>query len=149
MEGVLKKRDSSMDIEHHAHHKALGVFHHWSCLIHACARQKPETNPRRILAFSLTGFHFLGLLTRNVVPHAHYGPKQPRIQTEVLGHSLVCLFVRSHHSLASLAPSAALTRSLARSLRSLPRSWDSDILDGYFVCVFSPFSTIVKRGEIC
>ena len=30
--------------------------------------------------------------------------------------------------LASLAPSAALTHSLARSLRSLPRSWDSEIL---------------------
>merc|ERR1712136_362106 len=28
--------------------------------------------------------------------------------------------------LASLAPSAALTRSLARSLRSLPRSWESE-----------------------
>ena len=30
--------------------------------------------------------------------------------------------------LASLAPSAALTRSLARSLCSLPRSWDSELL---------------------
>ena len=36
----------------------------------------------------------------------------------------------------SLAP---LTRSLARSLRSLPRWWESDLLDGYFVCVFSIF----------
>ena len=41
-------------------------------------------------------------------------------------------FARTAHSLAcsglltSLAPSAALTRSLARSLRSLPRSWDSE-----------------------
>ena len=35
-----------------------------------------------------------------------YGRKQPRIQTEVLGHSLVHL--------------------LAHSLRSLPRSWDSE-----------------------
>ena len=40
-------------------------------------------------------------------------------------------FARTAHSfacsglLASLAPSAALTRSLARSLRSLPRSWES------------------------
>ena len=41
--------------------------------------------------------------------------------------------------LVSLAPSAALTRSLARSLRSLPRSWESELLDGYFVCVFSYF----------
>ena len=30
--------------------------------------------------------------------------------------------------LASLTPSAALTRSLARSLRSLPRSWESEFL---------------------
>ena len=46
--------------------------------------------------------------------------------------SSVCSFARTAHSfacsrlLASLAPSAALTRSLARSLRSLPRSWESD-----------------------
>ena len=33
--------------------------------------------------------------------------------------------------------------SLARSLRSLPRSWDSEWLDGYLFCVFfSPFWTI-------
>ena len=30
--------------------------------------------------------------------------------------------------LASLAPSAALTHSLAHSLRSLPRSWESEFL---------------------
>jgi len=45
--------------------------------------------------------------------------------------SSVRSFARTAHSfacsglLASLAPSAALTRSLARSLRSLPRSWES------------------------
>ena len=45
--------------------------------------------------------------------------------------SSVRSFTRTAHSLAcsrllaSLAPSAALTRSLARSLRSLPRSWES------------------------
>ena len=45
--------------------------------------------------------------------------------------SSVHSFARTTHSftfsglLASLAPSAALTRSLARSLRSLPRSWES------------------------
>ena len=33
----------------------------------------------------------------------------------------------------SLVP---LTCSLARSLRSLPRSWESKWLDGYFFCVF-------------
>ena len=55
----------------------------------------------------------------------HYGRKQPRIQTVVLGHSLIRSFACSG-LLASLSPSAALTRLLARSLRSLPRSWDSD-----------------------
>ena len=29
-----------------------------------------------------------------------------------------------------------LTQLLARSLRSLPRWWESQLLDGYFVCVF-------------
>jgi len=59
--------------------------------------------------------------------------------------SSVRSFARTAHSfacsglLASLAPSAALTRSLARSLRSLPRSWESELLDGYFVCVFFHF----------
>ena len=38
-------------------------------------------------------------------------------------HSFACSGL-----LASLAPSAALTRSLARSLRSLPCSWESDFL---------------------
>ena len=73
----------------------------------------------------------------------HYGQKQPRIQTEVLGHSLVRSLVRSHRSLIRLLQTArfAHTRSLAadgslrsrpplRSLiRSLPRLWDSEWLD--------------------
>ena len=48
--------------------------------------------------------------------------------------SSVRSFARTAHSfacsglLASLAPSAALTRSLARSLCSLPRSWESEFL---------------------
>ena len=48
--------------------------------------------------------------------------------------SSVRLFTRTTYSfarfglLASLAPSAALTRLLARSLRSLPRSWESELL---------------------
>ena len=45
-------------------------------------------------------------------------------------HSFACSGL-----LASLAPFAVLTCSLARSLRS----WDSDWLDGYFVCVFFHF----------
>ena len=40
--------------------------------------------------------------------------------------------------LASLACSA-LFALLARSLRSLPHSWDSEGLDGYFFCVFFLF----------
>ena len=47
-----------------------------------------------------------------------------------------------------LAPSAALTRSLARSLRSLPRSWESELLDGYFVCVFPIFDHSGLAGNM-
>ena len=36
------------------------------------------------------------------ISHTHYGRKQPRIQSEVLGHSLVRLLVCSHHSLVRL-----------------------------------------------
>ena len=48
--------------------------------------------------------------------------------------SSVCSFNRTAHSfacsglLASLTLSAALTCSLAHSLRSLPRSWESELL---------------------
>ena len=45
---------------------------------------------------------------------AHSGPEQPRIQSEVLGHSLVSLLVRSHRSLVELAPPCSLTPSLTR-----------------------------------
>ena len=60
-------------------------------------------------------------------------------------HSYVRSFARTAHSfacsglLASLAPSAALIRSLACSLRWLPYSWETELLNGYFVCVFSHF----------
>jgi len=56
--------------------------------------------------------------------------------------SSVRLFARTAHSficsalLASLAHSAVLICSLARSLRSLPPSWDSEWLDDYLFCVF-------------
>ena len=50
----------------------------------------------------------------------HCGPEQLKIQTEVLGHSLVRSLVRSHRSLVELAPPCSL-RSRA-PLRSLVRS---------------------------
>ena len=40
-----------------------------------------------------------------------------------------------HYLLRWRAPLRSL--SLARSLRSLPSSWDSDLIDGYLFCVFS------------
>ena len=49
---------------------------------------------------------------------------------------LACPFARS------LAP---LTRSLARSLCSLPRLWESEWLEGYLFCVFFLFWPIVQR----
>ena len=57
---------------------------------------------------------------------------------------LACPFARSLATLTcSLAPrsllrsrSATFTHPLARSL---PRSWESELLDGYFVCVFFYF----------
>ena len=63
--------------------------------------------------------------------------------------SSICSFARSAHSfacsglLASLAPSTALTRLLARSL---PRSWESELLDGYSVCFF--FFFIFDHSEM-
>ena len=51
-------------------------------------------------------------------------------------------FARAAHSftcsklLVTLARSAKLTHSLARSLRSFPRSWESEWSDSYFFCFF-------------
>ena len=42
----------------------------------------------------------------------HCGPEQPKIQAEVLGHSLVRSLVRSHRSI----------------VRLLPRSWKTELL---------------------
>ena len=58
-------------------------------------------------------------------------------------HSSVHSFTRTAHSfactalLALLARSAALTHLLARSLHSLPRSWESEFLMSYNDLVFS------------
>ena len=51
----------------------------------------------------------------------HYGPKQSRILTAVLGHSLDRLFVRSHRSLVRLLRTARFARAL-RCAHSLTRS---------------------------
>ena len=50
-----------------------------------------------------------------LLPTAHYGRKQPRIQTEVLGHSLVRSLFRSHRSLIRLLRTARCAHLLARS----------------------------------
>ena len=58
----------------------------------------------------------------------HCGLEQPRIETEVLGHSLVRSLVRSHRSLVRLLWTARFARALrcahsfARSLTSLTPS---------------------------
>ena len=51
--------------------------------------------------------------------------------------SSVRSFARTAHSVACFALLAALTRSLARSLRSLPRSWESEFLMSHNVLVLS------------
>ena len=59
-------------------------------------------------------------LLRVILLAVHYGPEQPRIQNEVLGHSLVRSLAllthslaRSAHSFAWYALIASLTRSAA------------------------------------
>ena len=74
----------------------------------------------------------------------HCGPDQTRIQTAVLGHSLVCSFVCSNRSLIHLLCPARFARALrcahsfARSLRSLLRSWEvNDSMAIFSVFFFS------------
>ena len=68
-----------------------------------------------------------GLAALSLLP-MHYGRKQPRIQTVVLGHSLVRSLVRSYRSLVRLLRTARFARALrcahsfARSLTSLTPS---------------------------
>ena len=77
-------------------------------------------------------------ITKKPIISMHYGPEQPRIQTEVLGLSLICSLVRSHRSLVCLFRTVhTLLRTLARSLTLLlPSSWESELLDHYFFCGF-------------
>ena len=67
--------------------------------------------------------------------------EKPDCSTGPLARPFACSLAPLTHWACSalsvlLARSAALTRSLAGSLRSLPRSWDSDWLDGYLFCFF-------------
>ena len=85
---------------------------------------------------------------RTVESPKHCGPEQPTIQTKVLGHSLVCSLVRSHPSLVCLLCTTCFARALcllARSLCSLPRSWESEQVDGYIFCVF--FSILARCAK--
>ena len=70
--------------------------------------------------FSYFSFFFPGLSFP-----LHYGPEQPRIQTEVIGHSLVRSLVRSHRSLVG-----------------------QRIIGWLFILCFFLFSTIVERRFI-
>ena len=55
------------------------------------------------------------------LPTLHYGRKQPRIQTEILGHSLVRSLIRSHRSIFRLLRTARFARAL-RCAHSFARS---------------------------
>ena len=102
---------------------------------------------------------------RGRVHPSHYGPHQPRIQTEVLGHSLVRSLFRSHHSLVRLLRTTRfihalrcahsfirllilLTPSLACSLRSLACSWESECIRWLFYLCFSLIWPIV-HPSVC
>ena len=88
---------------------------------------------------------------------SHYGTEQPKIQTNVLGHSLVDSLVRLHRSLFRLLHPACFARalrcahSLTCSLRSLPRLWDSERLERFLCfslfCTMHPFALRSLRPE--
>ena len=80
-------------------------------------------------------FHWSSVVGGNITAYItpHCGPEQPKIQSEVLGDSLVRSLIRLHRSLVRLLRSARFARSFAHFAHSLAR--------GYYVCFF-PFSTI-------
>ena len=86
----------------------------------------------------MTFFYWIVFQLRTVVRN-----KQNSRRKYWVTRSSVRSFARTAHSfacsglLASLMPSAALTRSLARSLRSLPRSWEKWMIGWLFVLCFS------------
>ena len=99
---------------------------------------EPEIDKtRRMLPFFVRREH------RGFFTAVHCCSEQSKIGTWVLGHSLVRSLVCLHHSLIRLLRPACFacaprcTHSFARSLRSLPSSWEIEWLDGYFFWVFS------------
>ena len=78
----------------------------------------------------------------------HSGPEQPRIQTEVLGRSLIRLLVRSHRSLPRLlrttrfANKLRCTHLFAHFAHSLTRGTGNDLMAIY--SVFFLFWLIVQ-----
>ena len=77
----------------------------------------------------------------------HYGRKQPRIQTEVLGHSLVRSLIRSHRSLIRLLRTARFARcSLVRSLAHFAHSLARGKVN-YYMAILSVFFSIFDHSE--
>ena len=99
----------------------------------------PHHVPNYVAHYSLHFFRFVSLRIP-VLPETLWARtiKNPDCSTG----PLVRLFACTAHSfayctlLALLVRSAALTPLLARSLRSLPRLWESESFDGYLLCVF-------------
>ena len=80
----------------------------------------------------------------------HCGPDQPRIQNEVLGHSLIHLLVRLHRSLVRLlrtgrfACALRCAHSFARSLTSLTSLVGKWMIGWLFILCF--FSILAHSG---
>ena len=75
------------------------------------------------------------------------GPKQPKIQTEVLGHSLVCSLSRLHRSLVCLLRTTCFAcalhcaHSLAHFAHSLARGTVNDLM-----AIYSVFFSILAHS---
>ena len=75
----------------------------------------------------------------------HYGLKQPKIQTAVLGHSLVRSLVHSHRSLVRLLRSRPPLRSLIRSLAHFAHSLARGTVN-YQMAILSVFFSIIDHS---
>ena len=125
---------------------ALFLFCRWRfiCQCH-CHRQ--GWGHLTIVSYSLSLRWSLSLSVRvqsSLFFTFHWGPEQPKIQTEVLGHSLVCSLVPSHRSLVCLLRSTRFARalhcvhSLARSLTLLTPELVRKCMIGwlFYLCFF-------------